>query len=404
MGSVDIMAQNRFARANQNAKRLHGAPNPQIGSPLMYSPARCAVSHTTMTNRRNNNNNNKQVVLSRNRPNSIVQSKKQTSAYSSVRQSSLFNSSPSRPRLPQYITCLLDPFNQDCNGTKVPDINQLPSTTAVMHDRKSGSTNAAGLVVAMYTADPGNILYSPATYATASSWNWPITWDLFATSETAAYGNYKVNCATSRTVSFGVKLSCPASITVASGLVHVCMVPSNYAEGPQSTFPSSFGAMRVMPGYMTVPLANLIQDSVIIPGRLADEGAHRYRATGRPWFMNTDNVVTGIESSTGWSHILVAIEGGPPDAAAVLSFDLVYHAEGVARPGTAVMTANETPAPYLPQLISAAMNVMRHIPFARILDGSSQTQEPAFWKTVENAVASVSRIAAMPAARLLLTL
>lgn len=395
---MDVMAQNRLSRANQNAERLHGAPS-RLPINEQSSPL-CCIPYYNMPNRRNKQNAKNATAL-------VLSSKKQQSQYTAVRQASTYKPvNTATYRMPQYVKALLDPFAQEGHGVKVPDVNQMPSIATTVWGYGYIDADANGISAMMVTADPNDDNYLSGA-ATGSSWIWggggTTGWETIPTATNQAMVNFRANVSTYRNVAWGIKVSCPRSIAEAAGTVHVCLVPSDYGEAPGASMPTSIGGMKTMPGYMNVPVANLIQDSLVIPGRLMDEGAFRYRASGRPWFVHTTDPQLNLETSTGWSHILVVVEGAPASMFKILNVESVRHLEGVARPSTAAMTANITPAPYLPQVISAAMNMMRDIPYTRILDGSAATTMIGWWKTAEAAFQNASRIAAMPAARMLLT-
>lgn len=291
--------------------------------------------------------------------------------------------------VPPYVLARLDPFNVAANGIKTPDENQTYSIPFQVKTETGVAADATyGCGATALFPDPSSISLSPATIASTTSWTWPATYTGAGTATNISTIRAQVQDA--RVVAWGVRVNTQASFTNAQGLVHVCLVPMDFSAANWSaSMPTSIAGMKVMPGYNYTTVGDLIENECILPGRLLDSSAHRYRQVTTPWLSTTAGAYpNGGENQYGWYAVLVALEGGIVNTIP-LAVESIIHYEGVARPGT-TLSSNTQAAPYQPTVMAIATNICDSAPAARITNDAAG--DGGFWDKVRSAMDTAIRV------------
>jgi len=222
-----------------------------------------------------------------------------------------------------YTLAQVNPFDRNCYDCRIPDANTAPSSPFFAYDE---------LAVDMSTTNAHCIACIPHCqyYAIAatnnvdpSGWTWPAAFGGLQTQVKASSVTTQYTVA--RTVAHGIRISCGLSPTTVTGYVHVALYTlSDYGQTTWQ-YPTTIASMTELPYYRRFTLAELTQGAVTISNKFNDVTSRLYRDTsdtGKP-------VLTGTlyQWSQGWMTILVAIEGAPTGARALV-IENINHMEG----------------------------------------------------------------------------
>jgi hypothetical protein len=339
-----------------------------------------------------NTKTNKNVNTATKNSNAIVVRAKPDKMLVSGRPNS--NSGLAAMRLPPYVVAQSDPFHPEAYGCKVPDENQAPTVTCISRDESvllSGASYAAStLVLAVRPYSVGNATVV-LTSTNASSWTSPANF-------TGGFpvGNItgiQANLAMIRPVAVGIKIECRLALTAATGFVHIAHVPARGVSTASWTYPASIGAMELSPYYRRIPIADLVQDSVVIsciptsPAGLMYRDVQIYDTT-----QSAATVLLGSqESDLGWMDVLIVAEVGL-NISNCLDVEVLRHWEGQTSGSltTNIMQASKA-APHSPAIIAANSYVRSEVDPVRVL--SENDNEDSFWKDVHAAFATGLKIA-----------
>lgn len=267
--------------------------------------------------------------------------------------------------LPTFAISLLDPFNDAARGARVPDADMSSSTAFNCIYRTSPTTDGTyGSVATVFSPDPGSCCYTSATVTSAIACTWAANWT--AQSTPGNITPIRTAIAVARCTGFGVRISGLEAETAAKGKIHVAHFPVDYSETSLNTaLPTTVGNIATLPGYQCYPISSLDDGTLEVVGRPMDASAFRYRSTAQPWNIGSAEVVAGLESSIGWMHIIVFIEGANTSVVPV-QLHALYHYEGISKPGENLM-ADEPPPPYQPNTMAAITNLAAATPTARVI-------------------------------------
>lgn len=373
MGFVRVMTQNYYFSANQNAKRLHGVPPPTGWFLTDVQSPRHRVSHT-MTNKNKNKNANKQQRNSGSGDNLGPKSRQLAVFRPPVEPSVRAQLSTSKKApIPQFLLAQLRPFDVRAFGVKVPDEATFPSSVADSRDIFTLSTTAIGGAGLVFRSAPGAAVLNTVP-ATSTSWTFAA-----AFGSSVPIDNYTAltaNFSALRTVAYGLKISTRQSATVASGFLHVALVPD---IGDQSTwqFPTTVGMMEYCEAYRRIPIADLIQDEVLVAGKYYDQTAFQYHdltasAQSYPGGQNS--------SMNGWGAIQIWIEA-PASVVNALDIDCVYHYEGIVGKSSTTTLMKATPAaPHSPAEMAATSYVLDQVDSVVVTE---EQYETSLWSTIK---------------------
>lgn len=280
--------------------------------------------------------------------------------------------------IPQFTLANLNPFSDKVLGCKVPDQSTMPSSVAVSVDRTTMSSDATyGGSVRAFRYHPRSVSVGAGAMASTTTWTWLASFGGATT--TNNIGSLASSFGALRCVAWGLKLRCRLSDTNAQGALHICYVPENLNAGVTTwQFPTSVSAMSGLAGYKCIPLADLRTGEHTAPGLFTDETAFRYLDPATA----DQGTGTTIFPLTGWSTILIAVEGlATGSAQAAIDVDIIHHWECL--PGTlAAITPLSPAAPNSPAIIAgtkyAAQNELSK-------EGIRDTGEPSFFADVVSA-------------------
>jgi len=277
----------------------------------------------------------------------------------------------------------INPFDQNCDGAKVPDSNTYPSTPVKLEDEFPMIADAInGMSVLAYRP------YATATTVTAvtagaSSWTWPAAFGGAANSSRLAQivGNYSLF----RPVAHGIRLSCGGASTSVAGFVHVCVYAENLA-GTTWALPASVSQMNNCMYYQRYPLSMLTQRTLTIVNKFLDASATRY--------INPASDVAATSSdlsfhTEGWGTIIIAVEGATVSSQ-VLTVEQIIHAEAL--PLTTGINSATPAAAYDVRALQDVSRVAGSTP-ASFVQGEEQSYFAAVQSSLQQGINSV----AMPA-------
>lgn len=285
--------------------------------------------------------------------------------------------------IPNYVYALLDPFNSTAYGAKVPDSEMALSTTCYSRTADPLITDGTyGTAVRMYFPDPANRYYAAATFTSATAWTFAANW----TSQGSVPNLSAMSGAFTavRAVGYGLRISCPQAYLNASGRLHVCLCPVDYSRSSLNTaLPLNTNSMMQLPGYMTVPIADLIADSVLVVGKPSDSGSLRYRTLNYPWNVGSAAITAGLETSTGWLGIMVAVESCAVGVIPINVESIIhYEAQVLAQTGAGIVEPSPA-APHQPVIMATSQNLIASIPAARVID-EEQLVERDLWEDISD--------------------
>jgi len=280
--------------------------------------------------------------------------------------------------VPPYVVALVDPFNPMAFTAKVPDAEMAISSTCYSRTTDAAVTDAThGVAALAFFPDPNNYLITAASVATATSWTWALNWTPQANvpNLAAIQGAFS----SLRAIAYGLRITTPQSYYVAQGRVHVCLVSIDYARATlNDALPQNLANMQMQPGYFHVPLADLIKDSLVVIGKPSDSGAYRYRSAAHAWNIGLAAIAAGLESTTGWMSIVVALEGCVPNTT-VLNIESIMHYEAIVLAHTGAGIIEPTLAcPHQPAVMAASQNLIASMPAARVVD-EEEAEERDLW-------------------------
>lgn len=281
--------------------------------------------------------------------------------------------------MPQFTMAQIDPFAEESFGTKVPDDSTAPTATAFSRNL---------LPITVTTANPGMgqlFRYHPANWAvnptgvTGTTWTWGTAYA--GATVTSNIGALKANYTALKTVAWGLKISCRQNYAVATGMVHIAHVP-DVIDGSTWSYPTSVSALEYAPYYRRIPVADLIQDDVIVNGRFTDATAFRFidPAIGD---AGSGTLAQANFPTPGWLGIMVWYEGNTTIADAI-DIEYLAHYEGLPQTtsGTSGVIAATKCSPYSPTVLAATSFVGENTEPIRVTSECNENS-PEFWATIE---------------------
>jgi len=279
----------------------------------------------------------------------------------------------SRKALPLFTVAQLDPFNEAVKGIKVPDESTAPSYTAMSREVKTMGTDGTygnGITVFRYHPKVSTV---GANIGAGNTWSYVASFG-----SSGSVGNQSTLSSTfgaMRCVAWGLRVTSRLAASTAAGMVHVCEV-AEQLDGSTWTYPTSLASMALMPGYKKVPIADLVHDQLLVPGRITDATAFRYINPGTPDVPTDSSVPT-----SGWTAILVYIESGASVTNAI-DVDVVHHWEALPTGNSTPVFAPTDATPYSPAALAATKYVVEKSNMVRVV--SETMNDKGFWNEVAN--------------------
>lgn len=278
--------------------------------------------------------------------------------------------------LPPFTMAQLNPFAPQAFGAKVPDEATMPSATAFSRDLvpiSIGVTLAGAGYVFRFGSQDGFVPLSPVTSVQWSSPTFASATDVGNSAALAA------NFAALRTVAFGIKLMTRQSAFTASGYVHIALVPEVIgANNTTFLYPTTVGLMQYSPYYRKIPIADLIEDEIIVCGKYTDVGtAFRYLAAEPSLDVNPG--YTEAAPTSGWSGIMVWVESTALNIPNIVDVEVIHHYEAlVQNSGTGGVIDITRAAPHSPGALAATSYVTDRMEPIQVIKESSTNAFP--WK------------------------
>jgi len=279
---------------------------------------------------------------------------------------------PGRVLLPQFTTSQLDVFDSRSFGVKIPDESSAPSAVAFSRNLGPINTGTTGFGTVVYRYHPLNyaVVALPAvgpnwTFSPAFAGGIPVS---NQTPLTVSFGAL-------RTAAFGIKISTRQAYTAASGFVHVALVP-DVIDRATWAYPLSISAMEYAPVYRRIPVADLVENDIIVMSKFTDATGFRYYDPNNADFIAS--AVTAPFNTTGWMSIIITIEG-PASVANAIDVEYLSHYEGLvaAAAGQGVIEVTKA-APHSPAIMASTSFVVEEIQQIRVCT-DDDNEEPSFW-------------------------
>jgi hypothetical protein len=306
--------------------------------------------HTVNHMVKNNNKNRKTATIS-----VAVKEKKA----SPKKRAAKLNASP-------YLVSKMNPFLPATNGIRAPDSFGYPTATAVLRGSSSPGTRDSQYLSVGYTPFIwANNVYS-ANVGSATSWASTVT---TASAQAASLNDLATLY---RTVSWGLRITCDASLTESQGHLWIAHVPINMGGNAiPVTWPTTEAQIAQLPLSEKFSLVELAENPLLVTGRAFDDGCYRFRTA-----TSADDDVTqvGLESSTGWCAIVVLgfnIPTGSP-----INVETIQHVEYLQKGSSAYGFIDAMPGVYLPQDMQVASAIDIAAPVG-IIERSVDTIEKA---------------------------
>lgn len=271
---------------------------------------------------------------------------------------------PSSTRsVPDYLTCLADPFNPQSFGVRIPDSNVVPSVGFNTLDTFTLSSNGFGGVAALVIP---NITYLGARgiNTAAEAWGWGAVYATQSIGSTAAVADITGSYSAIRPVAHGVKMSAVQNITAISGTVHVAYGPMSSYNSTGWLAPTSVSQMQKLNGYKRYPLSSLSQSPLVLVNKPMDVTSQRYI---NPNDTQYDSSRGAFDFANNWCTCFIAVTGTTASVD-VLTVQTLTHYEGIVATNVAssVLTPMATAEPYSPIVMSAASQQISQLPLARM--------------------------------------
>jgi len=250
----------------------------------------------------------------------------------------------------KYVLSQADPFDEECDGVKIPDSNAQPSVPLKADDTwdiavATGDTSRAWAFNPSCVAN--GVQCNPTTGAT--SWAWPVGFG--GTNDSAKLAQLRTDQEMFRPVAHGIRITSGLAPTAATGFVHVCVFSQALYNQSTWAYPTSVALMQNVPGYKRIPIGRLTAEGLIVVNRCTDTTAQRYVDSDSPVYANagTMEFQTGLQ----WCSIIVAVTGCTGNTVPI-SVESILHLECIPR-ATAISTATPA-AKYNPPALGAAAN------------------------------------------------
>jgi hypothetical protein len=253
----------------------------------------------------------------------------------------------------------------------------MPSAVAFSRDLLPIGTTATSGGGYVFRFDSTNALV-PLPGLTASTWTQPTYASSAATANaTALYNTF----AALRTVAFGIKIETRQSAFAANGFVHIGLAAEVDTNSVTTfSYPTSVSQMEFLPYYKRIPIADLIEDDIMVVGRYTDVGtAFRY-INPNPLNIEPAGYVPAWPA-TGWSAIIVWVEAlgvtGP-----AIDVEVIHHYEALTQSATSSGIIDVTKAaPHSPIELAATSYLVDRVDPVQV-NREDEENKGNFWQDV----------------------
>lgn len=257
----------------------------------------------------------------------------------------------------------INPFHDNVFGVKIPDLNSIPSESFYQIDNVAFTTDAVNGVTSAAFFPGANTFMASGGAAGPDSWTFGAAYGgINARSDQAdIVSHYN----TVRSVAHGLKLSCPLSVTVATGYVHVCLYAMSTFNQATWELPVSVSQMMKLPGYKRITLSELTQRPFIVVNKFVDETAFKYTDVDSDEFSSANKHEFHIPR--GWCGVLIAVTGAGVSQKCLEVVDIL-HSEGLRRLTSTNSNHQDSAEPSNPEALRTASILGS--------SGSNVSQEP----------------------------
>lgn len=295
--------------------------------------------------------------------------------------------------MPSFAIAQVDAFCPEAFGCKVPDDATAPTSIAYSRDEYSLSTTATGGAGIALRYHPISVSVPP-TVVTGTTWTWPATFggSTFVANAPALQAAFS----TVRAVAHGVKITTRQSAFAASGFVHVALVADNNTALSTWAFPTSVSAMEYSPYYKRIPLADLIEDEVLVMNKFTDHTAFRYLDINH----GDNNAAFATAASNiaytygfpagGWMTILIWVEG-PASVTNAIDIEVIHHYECLSTQPNGIIAITAA-APCSPAVLAATSYLVEHTEPISVVREDEDNVGP-FWRDVATLFSTGLRVA-----------
>jgi len=251
----------------------------------------------------------------------------------------------------------LDPFDNRCQGAKIPDSNTIPSISNSDVDILSVSSTA---VASDLTGRAYRPFYTQAVCAATSGA--ALAWGNFGGvnwSNRSKQAAYVAAMELIRPVAHAVRLSCPLAPTSASGFVHIGLSTEGMHESTQAIkYPTTIAEMSGLSNYRRFTLASLTQAPITVINKWLDDTAFKYSASNAG--TGTSGIAMTNQTDYAWATIIIVVEGAPVSSQ-VLSVEHLLLSEGV--PDKSGVIIGTQAAPSAPGVLSSVSSMQTETAF-----------------------------------------
>jgi len=236
---------------------------------------------------------------------------------------------PRTPRLKisKFALGQIDPFDDRVYGAKVPDANTTPSSTTVINDEITLTTDAAFQLAAKAFRPWVTSQSVAATAASANSWTWPALFG--GATDSSRASTVKSNFNLIRPVAHGVRLSCPLAPTSVTGFCHVALYAGRDSTSVTTwDLPTSLSQLNQCIWYKRYPLAMLTQKTLTVVNKVTDCGSTVYIDPASDRASGGSVVLDMSFNNEGFTTIVVAIESAGVSSTS-LAVESITHLEAL---------------------------------------------------------------------------
>lgn len=235
-----------------------------------------------------------------------------------------------------YALACANPFDLAVRGVRIPDSTTYPSATVMGTERSVATADANGNCVFSYFPYPNYCRDSGSTIAVGGV----VTYAGTATAITQ-YTSLNSISHSFRVVGWGIRINCLSPITSAGGNLYVALTPDSSRQGSVFGRPTTIDEIISTPWHTIIPVSELCVKPMIIPGRIVDHSAFRYRENNQTMGIPA---AADIESTTG--HVFITCIGRDMPVGTRIQIEFVAHYEVTPRPNATII--DSFPSPHIP--------------------------------------------------------
>lgn len=265
---------------------------------------------------------------------------------------------PSR-MMPKYIKALVNPFQKDVYGVRIPDTSTSPSSSLMLYDELTISadhTNPTWARAQLFV--PNSSQYSYITVpAAANSWTIPAAFGgaTATNKQIAVQSNFDLV----RPVAHALRITCQQAATGAAGYCHIALVDLDTFGTTWQNLPQDIGGMASNLTYRRVTLASLTQNPLVVVNRYMDQTAFSYVSCKNKEIGSFNQSMPFMNAFHSWMGILVVFEGmGVAADAVIASVENICHFEVTSQPSG--VNPDHPAEMSNPEVLDAAANCQSH--------------------------------------------